>query len=168
VIADFLQFARPTELSMEPVDPAVIIAAALDAASVPADVRVEVDVRPDVQIRADAVLLKQCLINLIRNAVDAMEGRGTLTLRALPEGRWLHLEVSDTGPGIDEEMKDRLFLPFVTSKPDGTGLGLAIVQKIAVLHEGAVEAESTGEGTTFRLILLLADGRSQESGDSSP
>jgi signal transduction histidine kinase len=82
---------------------------------------------------------------------------GTLTLRTRPEADGVALEVSDTGPGLTEEQRTRLFTPYYTTKKGGTGLGLAIVQGIVSDHGGRIQVESSpGAGTTFTLVLPLA------------
>ncbi len=108
--------------------------------------------------RADPELLKQALLNLILNAIQAMPRGGTLTLTTglapnTPDPRLL-LSVGDTGRGIPSENLNRIFDPFFTTNRNGTGLGLSIVHTIVEKHGGAIGVESrTGEGTTFRLAL---------------
>jgi signal transduction histidine kinase len=91
----------------------------------------------------------------VRNAVDAMGERGgRLVLRFRREAEDLLIEVSDTGRGIPPEIRDRLFGTFVTAgKAHGTGLGLSIVRKIVEEHEGTIDVDSSGGGTTFTLRL---------------
>jgi signal transduction histidine kinase len=108
--------------------------------------------------------------NLVRNAVEAMGERGgRLGISAGLEGDELVIRVSDTGPGIPEEVRDRLFQSFVTSgKKGGTGLGLAIVKKILDEHGGSVGVESSSGGATFELRLpqrRADDPSSAERGD---
>jgi PAS domain S-box-containing protein len=108
----------------------------------------------------DPAQLKQVLVNLIKNAMQATPPKGILTLRSgsTPEAVWM--EVSDTGPGIPPEQLNRIFEPFYTTKTKGTGLGLLIVQRIIRDHGGRIELESTvGKGTTFKLWLPLRDRR---------
>jgi signal transduction histidine kinase len=108
----------------------------------------------------DPAQLKQVLVNLIKNAMQAMPPQGTLTVRSgsTPEAVWM--AVSDTGPGIPPEQLNRIFEPFYTTKNKGTGLGLLIVQRIIRDHGGRIELESTvGKGTTFKLWLPLRDRR---------
>lgn len=138
-------------------------------------------------LRLDAGQIRQALLNLIRNAVEAMPEGGTVTIRvglsnqevagsrrrAAGERRFdsgflppagsslpaVLIEVKDTGTGIPPENLDRIFEPFFTSKEGGTGLGLAIVRQIATDHGGSLTCESTpGGGTTFRLILPVSNG----------
>jgi signal transduction histidine kinase len=105
--------------------------------------------------RVDAGALRRVLENLARNGVQAMPQGGTLTLAAHSDGAHLVLSVGDTGVGMDEGVRARLFEPFFTrGKAEGTGLGLPIVQRIVEAHGGSVDVESApGKGTTFRVRL---------------
>ena len=93
----------------------------------------------------------------MKNGVQAMKDGGTLTVRARhvgDTGEGVAIEVMDTGPGVPEEVRRRLFEPFFTTREKGSGLGLAIVQKTAETNAGRVEVESVpGLGTTFRVVL---------------
>ncbi len=105
-------------------------------------------------VSADRALLARALGNLVANALEAMPEGGTLRVRAAPAPDGVVIEVADTGPGLDEEQRTRLFTPYYTTKKGGTGLGLAIVQGIVSDHAGRIEARSApGEGTTFSLYL---------------
>ncbi len=101
--------------------------------------------------------VQQILLNLVGNALDAMQGReGTLTLRSRQEGEAILVTVADTGPGMSATVQSRIFEPFFTTKPAGrgTGLGLAICYGLARRNNGALGVHSTeGEGTTFTLSL---------------
>jgi PAS domain S-box-containing protein len=104
----------------------------------------------------DATQMQQVLVNLVKNAMQAMTKGGALTLRTGegPEGVWL--SVADTGGGIPQEQINRIFEPFFTTKKKGSGLGLMIVQRIVRAHGGRIELESdVGRGTTFRIWLPL-------------
>ena len=109
--------------------------------------------------RFDEAKITRCLHNLVRNAYEAMgEGGGTVTVRVLREGTDLVITVADTGRGIPEEIKGRLFQSFVTAgKRGGTGLGLAIVKKIVDEHQGTITVDSTDHGATFTLRLPQED-----------
>jgi two-component system sensor histidine kinase PilS (NtrC family) len=125
-------------------------------------------------IRGDEDLLHRIVWNLLLNAVQAIKGSGrvAVTVDAPPAAELarltgfeqaVRLRVVDTGPGIDPEVRDRLFLPFVSSRPGGSGLGLAIVERAVEAHRGIVLVDSApGQGTTFT-ILLHAKGPTEEA-----
>jgi two-component system sensor histidine kinase HydH len=119
-------------------------------------VRIEQQVPNDLPlVMADGDKLKQVVVNLCKNAVEAMPDGGTLTLWLQRAGERLTLEVADTGKGIP--MGVNIFEPFVTTKPEGTGLGLAIVRQIVAAHGGTLDYTSAqGKGTTFFVTLPLA------------
>ncbi len=113
-----------------------------------------------IHISADARQIEQVFSNLTKNAVDAMGGKGTITVAAnlVKKGgtAYCRVQFHDDGPGIPAELRDRVFHPYVTSKIDGTGLGLAIVERILLDHQGSIWFESqTGFGTRFFLDLPL-------------
>ena len=155
IVVDVLSFARPLEPRVRPLDPAGLFHRVIDAhrpAIDAAAVTVKLDADDD-PLHADPNLLHQALLNLARNAVDAMadrDGPRVLTL-ACHAGR---VTVADTGPGLDEDTVDRIFNPFFTTRSTGTGLGLAIVHRIVDAHGGtiAVGRSDTG-GAAFRLDL---------------
>jgi signal transduction histidine kinase len=98
--------------------------------------------------------IKQVVVNLVRNAMQAMTRGGTLTLATGEQGDGLWFSVADTGGGIPQETMNRLFKPFHTTKKKGSGLGLMIVQRIVRAHHGRIDVEShVGRGTSFRIWL---------------
>ncbi len=104
----------------------------------------------------DPTQLQQALVNLLKNAMQAMTKGGTLTLQTGETGEAVWVSVADTGGGIPQEQINRIFEPFYTTKKKGTGLGLMIVQRIVRAHGGRIELEShVGRGTTFRLWFPL-------------
>lgn len=104
----------------------------------------------------DAVRIKQALINLIKNAYDAMQQTGTIYFCIHTKDSFLQMDIVDFGGGINENVKDSFFEPFVTSKVNGTGLGLSISQQIAEEHSGKLVCDSRpGDGCTFSLLLPL-------------
>jgi len=104
----------------------------------------------------DATQLQQVLVNLVKNAAQAMTTGGTLTLQTGENGDGVWVSVTDTGGGIPQEQINRIFEPFYTTKKKGSGLGLMIVQRIVRAHNGRVELESNvGRGTTFKVWLPL-------------
>ncbi len=112
---------------------------------------------PDLpQLNLDREKIKQALLNLCQNAVEAMSGGGNLTLRGYKRGNSVVLEVEDTGVGVPQDM--RIFDVFVSSKRGGTGLGLPIAQQIVSGHQGSLTYASRAEkGSTFRISLPIVD-----------
>ena len=106
-------------------------------------------------IRGNSTALSQVLINLLKNAIDATDAGGTITLKIYPQAYSLRIEVTDTGYGIPEEIQDQLFKKFFTTKgPNGTGIGLALVQKIISKHQGKIWFKSVKKkGSTFYIEL---------------
>jgi signal transduction histidine kinase len=103
--------------------------------------------------------LKQVWTNIIHNAVDAMEGKGTLTIRTARDGSCVLVEIGDTGPGIPKELQRRIFEPFFTTKDvgQGTGLGLDISYRIVVRrHKGDIKVESEPGDTRFQVRLPIS------------
>jgi PAS domain S-box-containing protein len=104
----------------------------------------------------DATQMQQVLVNLVKNASQAMTTGGTLTLQTGENNDGVWVSVADTGGGIPQEQINRIFEPFYTTKKKGSGLGLMIVQRIVRAHNGRIELESNvGRGTTFRVCLPL-------------
>lgn len=156
----YLSFARqmPSELAPEDVGEVVREAAEFVRRDLEKhDVALDVEVAPDLpHLPADEGQLKQALMNLLRNAREAMPGGGRVRVsvqRASSGG--VDVCVEDEGPGIDPELGERLFEPFFSTKSHGTGLGLAITRQIAVSHGGSIECEPRRDrtGTRFRLHL---------------
>jgi two-component system NtrC family sensor kinase len=107
---------------------------------------------PEVVCNGDQ--LRQVFLNLVLNAIEAMPEGGTLTVRTEARPQFAVVEVQDTGIGIPDEIRPRLFEPFFTNKAAGTGLGLSISAHIVTQHGGQLEVESgEGQGSTFRVIL---------------
>ncbi len=160
IVTQFLQAIRPAPLRLQMVSLNDVVEKTLEL------------LRPEIENRgvtvktklalnltatpADATQLQQVLVNLVKNAVQAMTTGGTLTLQTGEAGDGVWVSVADTGGGIPQEQINRIFEPFYTTKKKGTGLGLMIVQRIVRAHNGRIELESNvGRGTTFRVWLPL-------------
>lgn len=106
-------------------------------------------------IHVDAELIEQVLINLVKNAMEAVEGRenARLQIRAWRNDERVQIQVRDNGPGIDEEYVDKIFIPFFTTKKKGSGIGLSLSRQIMRLHKGSINFQSGPEGTTFTLTF---------------
>ncbi len=118
---------------------------------------------PDFDMERD--LLQQAVLNIVRNAAQAMEGRGTITLKTRTCSQVtiagkrhrmaVMVSIIDNGPGIDDKLKDTLFYPMVTGKADGSGLGLSIAQNAVAQHQGRIDVDSWPGHTAFTLMLPL-------------
>ena len=161
VVNNFLNFARPAELTLTPVEMASLAERAAEEIRGEARARGgSVTVRGQFgRVEGDEVLLRQALSNLCRNAIEAcIEAKvpPQIVVEGTPDAAQdqLRITVSDNGPGLAPSVAPRMFRPFFTTKPRGTGLGLALVQKIIVTHNGRVSA-SNGERGGARLVITL-------------
>lgn len=121
-----------------------------------AGIDVTVDVVPEtLEIQADRALLDQVLVNLVRNAVEALAGTSSprLGLRARLEYGKILVQVADNGPGIPEDVADQIFVPFFTTRREGSGIGLSVSRQIMQAHGGELVASSTVGGTTMSLLF---------------
>lgn len=108
----------------------------------------------ELALTADAGQLRQALVNLIRNGLEAVNGAGCVHVGAALDGDAVAITVADDGPGLGDEQRSRLFTPGFTTKSEGSGLGLTVVQRIVLDHRGTVAVETArGTGTTFRIRL---------------
>src|SRR5262245_17489687 len=124
-----------------------------------AGIRPKIAIAPGLPpIRADVTQLEMALLNLVTNALDAMPNGGSLAVSASAAGDGIRLEITDTGPGIPAQILDRLFEPWVTTKPtgQGTGLGLAIVREVVRAHGGTISAHNGATGAVFVIDLPAA------------
>lgn len=162
IVMEVLEFVRPIRLHVEPVAVARVVDEAITMAEslVPRGrVRVSTEIPPQlVAIDADAQQLRQLVTNLVTNAFEALAGDGRLTLTARhvagEAGGQVQLDVIDDGPGVPENVRDRIFGPFFTTKPKGSGLGLSIVRKIVDAHDGRIDVTPGPHGgTCFRVTL---------------
>ncbi len=158
LVTELLVYARPVPAQRAPVDVAALlrdIAAVLSADAAWRDHALSLEVPESLVAMLDAQQVQQLLWNLLRNAVEASPGASPVQLRAKARADdKLVLEVRDFGPGLDPKVREHLFEPFRTTKPQGTGLGLAVVHRIVENHGGEVElVEADGGGTLARVIL---------------
>jgi two-component system NtrC family sensor kinase len=163
IVRGLLEFSRNQEFFLQPVQLREVIDRALKLVSsqIPAGIELDVDVPLDITLDLDIHRMSETLINLLINAIQAMDGQGSIRIYIGPPSSptCVCLIVEDTGPGIPEENLSRIFDPFYTTKgvSVGTGLGLYIVYGIVKKHHGDIRAESTpGEGTRFIISLPLS------------
>ncbi|MGA2866652.1 MAG: ATP-binding protein [Verrucomicrobiota bacterium] len=160
IVTQFLQALRPTAPQLRPAGLNEAVHKTLGLLQPELDNRgLNVKTRLARQLPAtpiDPTQIQQVLVNLIRNAMQAMTRGGTLSLQTWEGADGVWVSVADTGGGIPQEQLNRIFEPFYTTKKRGSGLGLMIVQRIVRAHGGRIELESqVGRGTTFRLWLPL-------------
>ena len=149
IITDFLSFAKPTDLIASELDLKDLLEGCLGSLKdISGKIKTTVDIAALPHIRADEVLLRQALTNLLQNAIESMAEGGELKVRGVVDDL-ISLAISDTGHGIPESIRGKIFLPFYTTKEHGTGLGLAIVHKIVVSHGGDIKVDTGETGTTF-------------------
>jgi PAS domain S-box-containing protein len=174
VVTDFLSLSKPLTPAKEPVDLEKLLRQIID------DFRqmepcgklsylLEGKFAP---VEGDEVLLRQAFSNLLRNSCQAMSGQGTpgeMHIRGETVRKadriLLGIHIADTGPGVAPEDREKIFLPFFTTKQEGSGLGLALVQKIIVAHNGTITLESSApEGARFAILLPVRHEHADPSG----
>jgi two-component system, sporulation sensor kinase E len=172
IITQFLQALRPSAPQLKPDSLNKVVEETLALLQPELDNRgltVKTQLAPQLPLAPlDAAQLQQVLVNLVKNAMQAMTKRGVLTLRTGEGADGVWVSVADTGGGIPQEQINRIFDPFYTTKKKGTGLGLMIVQRIVRAHGGRIELEShVGRGTTFRVWLPLEQRPTRLLGEAS-
>ncbi|EIM63288.1 ATP-binding protein [Desulfobacter postgatei] len=160
VVGELVELAKPVAVSGSPVDVGALVSECLQLIAYEPDaehIEINTAIEPGLpQINADADRLKQVLLNLCLNAIQAMENSGVLNIKIYNEmsGETIIIEVSDTGCGIKQEELHDIFEPYFTTKLSGTGLGLSIVHNIVKAHKGRIEVSSKqGKGTVFKVFL---------------
>jgi two-component system, sporulation sensor kinase E len=163
LIQRFLTFAKPFDLKTEKVNLENVVEGcvkSLEENLKENKIQFELKSEPNLPtILGDRLLLKQSFQNLIQNSIEAMPQGGKLSIdlretKTYAGEKFIKVDISDTGCGIEEKDQKKIFNPFFTSKEKGTGLGLSLVKKIISLHHGEIEFESqVNKGTTFRIYL---------------
>ncbi|MFN8208480.1 MAG: PAS domain S-box protein [Bacteroidales bacterium] len=182
LVQQILNFSRQPDESLEMINPGELLEEAIQIIrpSLPAEITLDMDFRTTGLVRMNPLHLHQITMNLVTNAIHALEGRGTIRIELLPvsgrnlqhrhpalqpEKNYAQILFSDTGHGIDDEIKARIFDPFFTTKKTGmgTGLGLSIVQSILNQYEGEIFLESIkDQGTKFYIYLPISDKDNSE------
>jgi two-component system NtrC family sensor kinase len=166
LLNDLRTLAQP-QLNLRPTSLTVVIQAVLTSEIShyqTHQVSIIQDCAPDLPlVQADGERLTQVVLNLCKNALEAMPEGGTLSVHSYRQGTQVVLHIQDTGQGIQDDVED-IFLPFQTTKAKGIGLGLAIVKQLVDAHGGEIEWESeVGQGTTSTLRLPIAAGEGEEA-----
>jgi signal transduction histidine kinase len=154
---DLLNFARPIVPKALPTPFASFLADQVESLMRQPEVArhsIELEVDPELEVSIDARLMGQVVSNLIHNAAQAMESKGSIHIRATVAQDLVTLEVADSGPGIPAAILERIFDPFFTTKSRGTGLGLSIAKKNVEAHGGTLEVDNPPSGgARFRISL---------------
>ena len=164
LVSDFLSYARPRPMRLRTVPAADLLERAREVVAREFALRGAIfevaDESPGAAVRVDDEQLQQLLINLLQNALAASEGTGRpprVVLRSRREGPRVLLEVEDNGAGIPDEIRERIFELFFSTRKGGSGLGLAIAERVVRAHGGELSFESElGKGSLFRVALPLA------------
>lgn len=157
ILEDFLQFARPRELLARPVELVPLAGRVVDLLQSDADrrsIKLERRLAPVPPVAGDEGRLRQVIMNLALNAMEAITGPGRVSISTAVRGRDVVLCIEDSGPGVPGEMRDRIFEPFFTTKPSGSGLGLPIVNAIVTQHGGSISIEDAPHGGARFVVTL--------------
>jgi signal transduction histidine kinase len=154
VITDLLGFSRMGKPAAAPTNIAGIIEDALRYTPIPQGVTLAKEINNLPMVMVDGEQIKQVVVNIVLNALQAMPEGGHLDIRAADKGKFVEVEFIDTGGGIPDSNKKKIFDPLFTTKAKGVGLGLSVCKTIIEHHEGAINVKSqVGEGTTFTISL---------------
>ena len=161
VVKTFLDFTRPVELKLANTALQNLVCELVDLARPQASaagihISVEQQATDGVEVRVDRDLLKQAMLNVVVNAIEAMPEGGELRFETLTLDHTAEIRISDTGPGIPPELRDKIFRLYFTTRKQGSGIGLAMTFRIVQLHDGAIDFNSEpGKGATFFIRLPI-------------
>lgn len=156
LVREFLDFARPSDLRLAEIELGMVVRDVLELERHTAeqrDVSIELRHMDQVLVLADRDKIKQVMLNLVRNAVEAVEDYGAVFIDVERTGAGGLVRIRDTGPGMPPEVLARIFEPFFSTKPSGTGLGMAICHSLIAQHGGDIRVFSAQTGATVELIL---------------
>jgi signal transduction histidine kinase len=161
VVKTFLDFTRPVELKYVTVPLKDMLNELVELARPQAEaekIRMVVELAAeDVDVKLDRDMFKQALLNVLVNAMQAMKGGGELKVQSVAAEDTVEIRISDTGPGIPPELREKIFRLYFTTKQGGSGIGLAMTFRIVQLHDGTIDFSSEpGKGTTFAIRLPIA------------
>jgi signal transduction histidine kinase len=162
VVQTLADFTRPMELRVEEMDLSKVVDAVVELTEEDMlERRIILEVQTEsVLVRADGEMLRQALLNLVLNGMQAMPDGGSLRIRVRREQNWAVIQIADDGEGIAPELMPRIFELYFTTKAKGSGIGLAMTYRIVQMHGGAVEVVSeAGQGAVFTMRLPVVEGR---------
>ncbi|BBB33641.1 two-component system, NtrC family, nitrogen regulation sensor histidine kinase NtrY [Thermotomaculum hydrothermale] len=162
LIENFSRYAKMPPPELEPTDINLLIEDILSLySSLPGNIKIKRMLAENLPLlNIDKKLMKRAILNIVKNAINAVEdeGGGTITIKTIyfASGRKVNIEISDTGKGIPDTLKEKIFIPYFSTKPKGDGLGLAIVRNIIQAHNGHVFVKNNfPQGTTFVIELPI-------------
>lgn len=161
IVTDLQDYTKPLAPKMEEVELQKVLNTCIAAVKIPSGIKVNEEIAGDLKLQTDALYLRRLLTNLISNAVQAMPNGGLLTIRAGIDAK-VRIQVEDTGVGIPDAVKSKVFSPLFTTKAKGQGLGLAVVKRLVEGLGGIISFESQiDKGTRFTVELPIRTNRRQ-------
>lgn len=157
IITQFLEFARPPSLDLQPCDVSVLLRESTEVVRSQAarsGIQIEISAGTDLVILADRGKMQQVLLNIFQNGIEALAAGGLITASAERRGRQVEIRIADNGPGISKEHQKKIFNLYFTTKSTGTGLGLSIVHQIVSEHGGEISVATPESGGCSFLISL--------------
>jgi signal transduction histidine kinase len=174
IINNLLDYSKEISLEIEECTPKSLIDYVLLMTQIPQNVRIHDQTQDQPTMWVDSNKMERVFINLIKNAIDAMPQGGKLEVSSHQKGENVDFTFADTGTGMTEQTKAKIFMPLFTTKAQGMGFGLAICKRIVEAHGGKISAESIlGKGTTFTITLpieqeLKVQGQAAIAAEESP
>jgi PAS domain S-box-containing protein len=157
IVADLQDYARPLKPEYTTFDVSEIVTSVFKTIILPENIKLIVDVKAPNKVRSEATFIQRALTNLVNNAIQAMPNGGNLTINVKEFNEGITFSIKDTGAGIPEEIKTKIFSPMTTTKSKGQGLGLAVVKRLVEALNGTVTFDSTvGVGSTFFIELPMS------------
>ena len=156
IITDYLSITRDKNINLKLQclnDNIRKILPLLNADALKNDILIKTELQDAKKIMIDESGIRQLLLNLARNGIDAMSDGGTLTIQTFEDGNGVNLVIEDTGCGMPVEVLEKIGTPFFTTKENGTGLGLAVCKNVAERHNARIEIKTSSEGTAFSVIF---------------
>jgi signal transduction histidine kinase len=157
LLNEFLAFARPPEIHTQELDVASIVRQVAELERVSAEKRgaelVLAACPQQLVAQVDAPKIHQVVLNLVRNAIEAVTAGGHVTLELADDDDRFHIRIADDGPGIPDHVRPRIYEPFFSTKESGTGLGMSIVHSLVALHGGTIDLETSPRGTRFDIKI---------------
>jgi signal transduction histidine kinase len=164
-IRDLWNLANDRPPRCQPVELRLIVEGAVSLAEIPGTVNLTIEVPSDLRVNVDHGQIEHVIVNLLTNAVQAMNATGSIRVDAAAQaGGRVRLRVSDSGPGIPADIRDRIFDPLFTTKADGSGLGLALSRRIVAAHGGTIHVDGCESGASLVVALPADPGTPTETG----